>query len=79
MKTKTQLSDFSFYFVSWGLYRVIYTSPVTGYVWKALINDMELIDNTKNEECPKRKDLDLLKYYVKRLGYKYNKKGERVE
>ena len=42
-----------------------YTSPATRKRWTAHITDMELIDRTKNEDVPKRKDLEMLKYIVK--------------
>lgn len=34
-------------------------------VWAATINDMTLIDKTKNAECPKRTDLERLKKAIK--------------
>ena len=65
MQTKTQLSDFNFQFSGYGLYRVSYTSPATGKQWSTVIDDMTLIDVTKNADEPKRKDLEALKRLCK--------------
>lgn len=62
---KTRLADFDFELVGYGRYNVTYTSPTTGKRWNKSITDMEVIDATKNAECPKRCDLDLLKRMVK--------------
>ena len=80
MRTKTELSDFDFRFVSAGHYYVYYTSPNTPTLWKALVTDMELIDTTKNAEYPKRCDLDHLKRVVKTTGSKWSlKTGKRLD
>lgn len=60
-----RLCHFTFVFVGYGQYRVTYTSPNTGKPWVATINDMTLIDKTKNSECPKRTDLERLKKAIK--------------
>ena len=62
---KTQRTDFTFVIVAYGRYKVIYTSPKTRKQWTAITNDMELIDNTKNSESPKLKDLNQLKRKIK--------------
>lgn len=62
---KTQLSDFSFVFAGYGHYKVTYTSPKTGKEWTKVLNDMTLIDATKNEDDPKQADLNALKRIVK--------------
>ena len=62
---KTELRDFTFRFAGYGRYKVTYTSPKTGKQWSTTTNDMTLIDDTKNEDEPKRKDLDLLKKLCK--------------
>jgi hypothetical protein len=54
-------SDFHFRFVGHGHYKVTYTTP-TGRVKKALITDMELIDNFKNRVL--KKDLVALRRAV---------------
>lgn len=58
-------SDFNFNYSGFGHYIVTYTSPKTNKKWSKVITDMSLIDATKNEEFPKRKDLDILKYIIK--------------
>jgi hypothetical protein len=65
MKTKTQLSDFKFEFVSYGHYKVTYTSPVTGRQWTTTTSYMWLTDPTKNADKPKQKDLNELKALCK--------------
>lgn len=68
MKTnkKTERWHFSFKPIGFGLYKVTYTSPVTGKEWVAKIDDMTIIDAVKNTDEPKRCDLDDLKARVKR-------------
>jgi hypothetical protein len=44
---------------------VTYTSPVTGKQWTTAIDDMSIIDATKNNENPKKKDLEMLKWICK--------------
>ncbi len=61
------IHDFRFEFAGYGHYKVTYTSPKTGKQWRRTINDMTLIDDTKNADEPKKKDLERLKRYVKDL------------
>ena len=65
MKTTIKLSDFSFQFTGYGHYKVTFTSPKTGKKWQRTTNNMPLIDATKNEDNPKIKDLNILKYFCK--------------
>mgnify|MGYP001223032381 CR=1 FL=1 len=65
MKNSIKLSDFDFQFSGYGHYKVTYTSPVTGKRWTKTINDMTIIDATKNEPSPKVKDLEKLKRICK--------------
>lgn len=65
MKTKISISDFSFKPSGYGHYWVQYTSPVTGKKFGTITNNMPLIDETKNAETPKIKDLNRLKYACK--------------
>ncbi len=65
MNRKIKKSDFGFQFEGYGHYKVTYKSPKTGKKWTKTINDMSLIDATKNEEFPKRKDLEILRRRVK--------------
>lgn len=61
MRAKTTIPDFDFSLVSYGRYKVTYTSPVTGKKWTAQTTNMPLIDATKNADEPKRCDLETLK------------------
>ena len=66
MKTKKiSISDFTFVFSSYGHYKVTYRSPITFKEWTRTIDNMPLIDATKNAEEPRRKDLEELKRLVK--------------
>lgn len=65
MKTSISISDFTFKVAGHGHYTVTYTSPVTGKSWVSTINDMPLIDDTKNADASKKKDLERLKSRVK--------------
>ena len=62
---KTELNDFTFTFSGHGHYKVTYTSPTTGKEWTRTTDNMTLIDDTKNSDNPKRKDLNYLKYFCK--------------
>jgi len=68
MKTPT-ITDFSFLPAGYGRYRVTYTSPATRKKWTVITNDMPLIDDTKNSDQPKVKDLNILKRVCKRNQY----------
>lgn len=65
MKTRISILDFKFMIAGYGHYRVTYTSPVTGKQWSTTVNDMPLIDATKNCDNPKQKDLESLKWLCK--------------
>jgi hypothetical protein len=65
MKNNISIHNFRFEFLVRGHYNVTYTSPVTYKSWARVVNDMPLVDGTKNSECPKIKDLNKLKKYVK--------------
>ena len=65
MKNCIQLSDFNFQFAGYGHYKVTYTSPNTGKQWTVTTNNMPLIDDTKNSDTPKIKDLNKLKSICK--------------
>ena len=62
---KTEITDFTFEFSGYGHYKVTYTSPKTGKQWTKIISDMTIIDATKNEDNPKRVDLNHLKWMCK--------------
>ena len=68
------LYGFTFRKVSSGAYQVTYESDydrTIGRYWTARIEDMTIIDATRNTDEPKRKDVDCLRYLVKRNGPKY--------
>ena len=67
MSNKISISDFGFEFQGRGAYKVTYTSPVTRKQWTTRTTDMPLIDETKNAESPKVKDLVRLKNACKYL------------
>ena len=62
---KITLAQFDFAQAGYWHVRVTYTSPVTGKRWEKVTNNMKLIDNTKNADLPKRKDLLRLMKEVK--------------
>ena len=70
------LSKFTFYFRGYGAYLVTYTTDRGDY-YKALVNDMPLIDATKNAEHAKICDIKALRSVVVRLGAHYHKDGTR--
>jgi hypothetical protein len=62
---KTSISDFVFIFSGFGHYIVRYTSPVTYKKWSKTVNNMPLIDETKNAYQPTQKALNQLKRLIK--------------
>lgn len=72
------LHGFSFQKVSSGAYMVTYSTPIRGDYWRARIEDMTLIDATKNAEVAKVKDIEALYQAVKRRGSHYNIYGELI-
>ena len=72
------LSGFSFRLVSSGAYMVEYTTPQRGDFWRNRVEDMTVIDATKNAEWAKVADIQHLRNIVKR-GAHYNKYGERID
>lgn len=65
MKARVSIHDFGFLPSGYGHYMVTYTSPRTGKQWSTVVNDMTLIDATKNADEPKCKDLEFLKWVCK--------------
>lgn len=68
------LEGFTFRKVSSGAYQVTYESDYdrkVGRYWTARIEDMTVIDATRNCDEPMRKDVEHLRYLVKRNGPKY--------
>ena len=65
MKNSIKLSDFYFNFSGHGHYKVTYKSNITSKCWTCTTIDMSLIDDTKNNDSPKIKDLNQLKKMCK--------------
>jgi hypothetical protein len=65
MKITIKKTDFNFAFAGHGHYNVTYISPKTGKHWSTVTTNMELIDATKNNDEPKKKDLNDLKNICK--------------
>jgi hypothetical protein len=65
MKKSTSITDFIFFQIGYGTYKVYYTSPVTGRQWSVLTHDMPLIDSTKNSDEPTQICLNRLKKLCK--------------
>lgn len=65
MSAEVSKSDFIFEFSGHGHYKVTYTSPITGKKWVKVINNMPLIDKTKNSDKPKKVNLNELKLNCK--------------
>ena len=66
MKIELSIYDFRFTPSGCGAYDVIYTSPATRKTWETRVEDMTLIDATKNAVNPKKKDLQYLKWLCKK-------------
>lgn len=79
MAKANDLSGFSFQFTGYGHYRVTYQTPQRGDYWVATIDDMTIIDATKNADWAKRRDIEHLLYLVKSKGTHYSKTGKRLE
>jgi hypothetical protein len=62
---KISIYHFDFNFAGHGHYKVTYTSPKTGKQWTKTTDNMQLIDDTKNSDSPKIKDLNRLKSVCK--------------
>lgn len=73
------LSGFEFWPTGSGSYKVTYVTPNRGDYWVATINDMTLIDATKNAEWAKLEDIRNLRYVVKSLGIHYSAMGEEIQ
>lgn len=65
MRNQISISDFNFTFSGYGHYKVTYISPITGKSWTKTTSNMPLIDDTKNADSPKIKDLNTLKSVCK--------------
>jgi len=66
MNSKISIQDFDFIMLGYGRYGVTYTSPTTYKRWSTTIDDMTIIDSTKNSDKPLIKDLNILKRMCKK-------------
>ena len=64
MSKSISITNFDFKFAGYGHYKVTYTYPSGKQIWSN-INDMTIIDATKNSDSPKTKDLNTLKSLIK--------------
>lgn len=64
MKTTITKFDFDFAQLSYGLYKVVFTSS-KGKKYSANVDDMCIIDRVKNTDKPFKKDLNNLKRICK--------------
>ena len=60
------LSDFTFKPSGYGHYKVTYHSRTTNKNWSTVTSNMPLIDLTKNQDYPMKKDLNSLKVMCKK-------------
>lgn len=68
-----------FRLVSSGCYNVTYNTERRGDYWVANIRDMDIIEKTRNAKRAKAKDIEWLRYLVKRNGAHYNCMGKRID
>jgi predicted Rdx family selenoprotein len=65
MKNTINILDFKFEQAGYGHFKVTFISPVTGKKWTKTIDNMLIIDRTRNADEPTKKDLQTLKKLVK--------------
>ncbi|MGL6121418.1 MAG: hypothetical protein ACRC0V_13055 [Fusobacteriaceae bacterium] len=65
MKNSISIYDFKFQKSGYGHYKVTYISPITRKEWTITTDNMPLVDATKGENEPKKKDLIYLKKLCK--------------
>jgi hypothetical protein len=65
---KLSPSNFDFTFQGYGRYEVTYTTP-SGRVYGCTTTDMQLIDATRGEDCPKQSDLKTLARMCRRANF----------
>lgn len=72
------LHNFSFEYAGSGCVKVTYSTDNRGDYWITYINEMPIIDATKNAEWAKTKDIEHLRDMVKRDGTHYTYYGKRL-
>ena len=73
------LHNFKFIKNGSGSYFVYYFTEKRGDFWRATINDMTIIDATKNAEVARVKDILRLRYLVKLYGSHFGADGRRID
>jgi hypothetical protein len=73
---RNDLSQFNFQLVGSGRYRVTYTTERRGDFWIADINHLHIIEATLHADIAKAKDIEHLRYIVKREGIHYHANGK---
>lgn len=73
------LSQFTFKFVGYGIYRCTYRTAKRGDFYCGIIKDMTLIDATKNAEFPTQQALKQLRNAIKHLGSHFDKSGRFID
>lgn len=73
------LHQFQFSPKSSGCYKVTYNTEYRGDYWTAYINDMTIIDETKNADWAKAKDIERLRSMVIFSGTHYNSQGKILD
>lgn len=73
---RNDLSQFNFKLVGSGCYRVTYTTGRRGDFWIADINHLHIIEATLHADIAKAKDIEHLRYIVKREGVHYHANGK---
>lgn len=69
---------FAFEKAGYGHYWVVYLSPKRGDYWRALIDDMTLIDDTLNADNATAAAYKRLRRRVQATGAHYNKHGQII-
>lgn len=72
------LHNFHFEWKGSGNCKVTYHTENRGDYWVAYINDMGIIDDTRNAEWAKVKDIERLRHLVIRNGTHYNCKNKKI-
>ena len=72
------LHNFQFQIHGSGCYKVTYHTEKRGDYWVAYINDMGIIDDTRNADWAKVKDIEWLRHLVVTQGTHYSYWGAKI-
>lgn len=73
------LHNFRFVYAGSGCVRVTYFTDKRGDFWRAYIDDMDIIDATKDAEWAKAKDIERLRHLTIHNGIHYSRMGKRLD